>query len=157
MLTARRKNRMYPAVPLGHFHWPWGTRWPLEDLVDEFFTPFSLVATDGEVGVPVDLVEKEDRVEVRAEIPGMEEKDLEVSVQGGYLTLKGEKKEEKEEKEADYHRVERRYGAFCRSVELPEYVDPDKVTAKYEKGVLTVSLGKKESVKPRQIPVQTAS
>ena len=100
-------------------------------------------------------MEKKDHIEVRAEIPGMDEKDIEVSVQGGYLTLKGEKEDAKEEQEADYHRIERRYGAFCRTIGLPDYVDPEKITATYDKGVLTVRLAKKESVKPRQIPVET--
>lgn len=153
-MDLRRKHRVRPALALRETQWPLTLRWPLETLVDEFFTPFSLGVTDGQMGVPTDLVEKEDHLEVTAEMPGMDEKDIEVSVQAGYLTLKGEKREEKEEKEADYHRVERRYGAFCRTIELPEYVDPDKVTAKYEKGVLRVQLGKKESVKPRQIPVE---
>lgn len=155
MLSLRRVRRIHSPVALSEGEWPFDTRWPLRRLIDEFVSPFSLEVTDGEVGVPIDLVEKKDYIEVRAEIPGMDEKDIEVSVQGGYLTLKGEKEEAKEEKEADYHRIERRYGAFCRTIGLPDYVDPEKVTAKYEKGVLTVRLAKKESVKPRQIPVET--
>jgi len=155
MLGIPRERRMYSPVPLMEVEWPFNTSRPLQRLIGEFFTPLSSGATDGEVGVPIDLVEKKDHIEVRAEIPGMDEKDIEVSVQGGYLTLKGEKEEEKEEKEVDYHRIERRYGAFSRTVWLPDYVDPEKVTAKYQKGVLTVRLAKKESVKPRQIPVET--
>jgi len=104
--------------------------------------------------VPLDVVEKKDHIEVRAELPGLDEKDLEVSVRDGYLTLKGEKKEEREEKEADFYRIERRYGTFSRTVALPEYVNADDVSAEYKRGVLKVSLGKKETVKPRQIPVK---
>ena len=123
-------------------------------LFEDFFTPFLFTVEDGGLRVPLDVVEKKDHIEVRAELPGLEEKDLEVSVHDGYLTLKGEKKEETEEKEADFHRVERRYGAFARTIALPEYVNADDVSAEYKKGVLKIRLGKKEEVKPRQIPVK---
>jgi len=149
MLTLRRTAKE-PALR--------ETRDLLDTLVDEFLSPFPLAPVafrEGELAVPIDVIEKEDHIEVRADVPGLEEKDLDVSLHDGYLTLKGEKREEKEEKEADYHRIERRYGAFTRTVGLPDYVDTEKATAEYKKGVLTVKLPKKEGAKPRQITVTT--
>ena len=95
----------------------------------------------------VDVVESEKAYEITAELPGMDEKDIEVKVTDGSLTIKGEKQEEKEEK--DYYLRERHYGSFERSFELPESVEPDKIEASFKKGVLTVTLPKKvEAQKP---------
>ncbi len=97
----------------------------------------------------VDVAESEKGYEIKAELPGMDEKDIEVKVTDGSLTIKGEKQEEKEEKEKDYYLQERRYGSFERSFELPESIDPDKIEASFKKGVLTVTLPKKaEAQKP---------
>jgi HSP20 family protein len=91
----------------------------------------------------VDVIESEKAYEITAELPGMDEKNIEVKVTDGSLTIKGEKQEEKEEKEKDYYLQERHYGSFERSFELPESVDPDKIEASFKKGVLTVTLPKK--------------
>jgi HSP20 family protein len=90
----------------------------------------------------VDVVESEKAYEITADLPGMDEKNIEVKVADGVLTIKGEKQEEKEEKKKDYYLQERSFGSFQRSFELPESVDSDKIEASFKKGVLTVTLPK---------------
>ena len=106
----------------------------------------------------VDLVESDKAYEVTAELPGMDEKNIDVKVTDGRLTIKGEKQEEKEEKKKDYYLHERRFGSFERSFELPESVDAEKIEASFKKGVLTVTLPKKaEAQKPaKKIEVKAA-
>lgn len=89
-----------------------------------------------------DVAEREQDYEITAELPGMDEADIEVRLANGTLTIKGEKKDEREEKRQDYYLSERRYGAFTRSFRVPEGVDADKVEARFSKGVLTVTLPK---------------
>ena len=91
----------------------------------------------------VDVIESEKAFEITAELPGMDEKNIEVKVTDGSLTIKGEKQEEKEEKKKDYYLHERHFGSFERSFELPDSVDPNKIEATFKKGVLTVTLTKK--------------
>jgi len=115
--------------------------------------------TLGRVTMPaVDVVETEKAYEVTAELPGMDEKDIEISVANGILTINGEKQEHKEEKKKDYYLQERRYGSFERSFEIPESVDSDKIEAAVKKGVLTVTLPKKgEAQKPaKKVEVKAA-
>ena len=102
----------------------------------------------------VDVAETGDKITVKAEIPGMEAKDIEISMVGDTLTIKGEKKVEREEKEENYHMIERSYGSFSRVMKLPVAVDADKVEATYKNGVLTVALPKKEEVKPKAIEIK---
>jgi HSP20 family protein len=92
---------------------------------------------------------------VEAELPGMDEKDVSVTLSSGVLTLKGKKKSEREEKKDDYHLMERSYGSFQRSFQLADTIDPDKVTATFDKGVLKVTLPKRpEAVKAeKRIPI----
>ena len=106
----------------------------------------------------VDVVESEKTYEVTAELPGIDEKNIEVKVANGILTMRGEKQEEKEEKKKDYYLQERHYGSFERSFEIPEGVDPDKIEAIFKKGVLTVTLPKKvEAQKPaKKVEVKAA-
>jgi HSP20 family protein len=106
----------------------------------------------------VDLVEHDKAYEITAELPGMDEKNIEVKLVGGGLTIKGEKREEKEEKKKDHYLSERRYGSFERYFRVPEGVDTDKVEASFKKGVLTVTLPKKpEAQKPeKKIDVKAA-
>lgn len=106
----------------------------------------------------VDVVESEKAYEITAELPGMDEKNIEVKVSDGSLTIKGEKQEEKEEKKKDYYFQERRFGSFERSFELPDGVDADKIEASFKKGVLIVTLPKKpEAQKPaKKIEVKSA-
>jgi HSP20 family protein len=105
----------------------------------------------------VDVVEKEKEYQISAELPGLEEKDVEVSVADDMLTIKGEKKEEKEEKAKNYYLSERRYGAFQRSFQLPPGVDAEKIEAKFQKGVLTVTLPKTPEAqkKEKKIEIKT--
>ena len=101
----------------------------------------------------VDVFEKEDRFVVKAELPGMKEEDIDVSVIGDTLSIRGEKKTETEVKEKDYYRSERSYGSFYRSIRLPSGVDADKVEASFEDGVLEVTLAKSARAKPKKIAV----
>lgn len=103
----------------------------------------------------LEVLEKEDRFVVRAELPGIQEKDIEVSVKDGTLTLKGEKKTEHEVKEEDYRWTERSYGSFYRTVTLPSNVEAEKIAATYEDGVLEIDLPKVAEVKPKKITVAT--
>ncbi|UCE18269.1 MAG: Hsp20/alpha crystallin family protein [Gemmatimonadota bacterium] len=102
----------------------------------------------------VDVHETDHEVVVEAEVPGMEQKDIHVTIKDNILTLKGEKKQEKEVKEADYHSVERSYGSFARTFALPTLVVADKASAKYENGVLKITLPKAEEVKPKEVAVE---
>jgi HSP20 family protein len=101
----------------------------------------------------VDVFEKEDRFVVKAELPGMKEDDIDVSVVGDTLSIKGEKKTETETKDEDYYRCERSYGSFYRSIPIPSNVDADKIEASFEDGVLEVALPKSAKVKPKKIAV----
>jgi len=139
LLPKRRDSFAFPA---------WRElRREMEGMFDEFFGRFPTLAEEFGLGVtfpPIDIKETDTAVEVAAEVPGMRPEDLDVSVVGDVLTIKGEKKEEKEEKQKSMYRVERRYGRFERSVQLPAEVNVDKASAQYKDGVLTISLPKKE-------------
>jgi HSP20 family protein len=100
-----------------------------------------------------DVAETKDSVTIKAELPGLEAKDVEVAISGDVLTIKGEKKQEKEEKDEHRHLVERSYGAFSRMVRLPAPVAADKIKATFKNGVLTVTLPKTEEAKQKAIPV----
>lgn len=105
----------------------------------------------------VDVYEGEHEVTLKVEVPGINEKDIDVRVENDTLTVHGERKIEKEEKEENYRRVERQYGAFTRTFTLPTTVDSDNVSASYDKGVLKISLPKKAEAKPKQIKVNVGS
>jgi len=123
-----------------------------EGLFRDFQTPSGLLEREGVVPA-VDILEKDGNLVLKAELPGIEEKNIELKLDGNVLTLKGEKKfEEKAEKES-YHRVERHYGAFTRSFTLPDSVDRDKIKADCRNGVLTIVIPQKAEMKPREIPV----
>ena len=101
-----------------------------------------------------DVSETKNELVVKAEIPGMDSKDIDISLSDGMLTIKGEKKQEKEEKEADYHLVERSYGAFTRSVRLPSEVQSDKISASYKNGILKITLPKSEEAKKKEVKIK---
>jgi HSP20 family protein len=112
-------------------------------------------STEGATWAPaVDIYETGESLNVEAELPGIEPKDIEVSVDEGVLTIKGERKLEKEVKEENFHRIERAYGMFQRSVRLPQDVDPESVKASYDDGVLKVTVPKVEPKKPKSVPVE---
>src|SRR5467141_4355619 len=102
---------------------------------------------------PVDVYEDEHNITLKIEVPGIDEKDIDVRVENNNLTVHGERKLEKEEKEENYRRIERQYGSFTRTFTLPNTVDTESVAANYEKGVLKVQLAKKAEAKPKQIKV----
>src|SRR6266478_4851055 len=101
----------------------------------------------------VDVYEDEHNVTLKIEVPGMDEKDIDVRIENNTLTVHGERKFDKDEKEDNYRRIERQYGSFTRTFTLPDTVDTDSVSANYEKGVLKVKLAKKAEAKPKQIKV----
>jgi len=101
----------------------------------------------------VDIFETENEIMVRAELPGIERKDIVLNLDNNVLTLKGERKFEKETRQENYHRIERSYGAFSRAFSIPAMVDEDKIRADYKDGILTIALPKKEQVKPKQIKI----
>src|SRR4030043_1111685 len=102
----------------------------------------------------LDVSETKNELVVKAEVPGMDAKDIDISLSDGVLTIKGEKKQEKEEKEADYHLVERSYGSFTRSIRLPKEVQNDKISASYKDGILKVTLPKSEEAKKKEIKIK---
>ena len=101
----------------------------------------------------VDIYEDPRKVVLKLEVPGMEEKDLDIRVENNTLTVKGERKFEKDEKEENFHRIERRYGTFYRSFTLPSTVDTENVNASYNAGILKLELNKKPEAQPKQIKV----
>jgi len=101
----------------------------------------------------VDVYEDEHNVTLKIEVPGIDEKDIDVRVENNILTVHGERKIEKEEKEENYRRIERQYGSFSRTFTLPNTVDTESASANYDKGVLKVTLAKKAEAKPKQIKV----
>jgi HSP20 family protein len=103
----------------------------------------------------VDILETENQLILRADLPDVDMKDIQIEVEGGTLTVKGERKFEKATESAvGYHRIERNYGQFMRCFSVPETVDADQVKASYKNGVLTVTLPKKEAAKPRTVKVE---
>jgi HSP20 family protein len=105
----------------------------------------------------MDLVESGDHFVLRADLPGMSEDDVKIELEEGTLTVSGERKAEHEEKEEGYYRVERAFGSFSRSLTLPKGVNPDEVTASFDRGVLEVRIPKPEERKPRRISIGGAS
>jgi HSP20 family protein len=137
---ARWDDDFAPMMPL---------RREMSRLFDDFFRGWDMPAAfNGAALTPhVDVKESDKEITVTAELPGVAEKDIEVSISGDVLTLKGEKKAEKEEKDGNYHRIERRYGSFHRSFSLPSEVDAAAVAASHKNGVLTVTLPKSKAAR----------
>src|SRR5215470_5851942 len=105
--------------------------------------------TSGTFVPPVDIYEDEHNITLKLEVPGIDEKDLDIKLENNTLTVRGERNFEKEEKEENFHRIERRYGAFARSFTLPNTVDPENVQASYENGLLKITLAKSAEAKPK--------
>lgn len=104
---------------------------------------------------PVDIAEDKDRIVLTAELPGFTEDQIEIQMEGGVLTLRGERKFEEEKEGRNYHRVERSYGQFVRSFTLPNNVDRDRIQATFHNGLLEIALPKREEAKPRQIRISS--
>jgi HSP20 family protein len=149
-ILRRDIDRLFEDFTLNPFRLP--LRRPAFDL-EPFWQPDSWVAQPA-----MDLVERDNAFELTAEMPGLDEKNIEVNVANGVLTVKGHKEEDKVEKKADFHLRERRFGSFARSVRIPETVDADKIEAAFRNGVLKVTLPKKpEAQKPvKKIEVKSA-
>jgi HSP20 family protein len=131
-------------------------RHPGWDLFDRFFEDVSvpsLFSEERTFAPAFDVSETEKELIVEAEVPGMDKNDISINLSNGLLTIKGEKKHEKKEEEENYHCVERRYGAFSRTMRLPVEVDPEKVDATYKDGLLKVTLPKSEAAEPKKIEV----
>ncbi len=132
----------------------------MDRLFEEMTKSFSLARPAFGMGVMaprVDMRETDTAIEIQAELPGVTEKDIEVQLADGVLTLKGEKKQEREEKEKGYYLMERAYGSFLRQIPIPVEVEEDKVEAKFDKGVLTITLPKKPEAqtKAKKIEIKT--
>lgn len=127
-------------------------------FLDEPFGLFEPKSLRAEGWIPtLDVSETDTAITVRAEVPGIAAKDLDVSVSNHTLTISGQKEEQKEEKGEDYYQCERRFGSFRRVIELPEAADADKVTAESENGVVTIHIAKKPGAKPKQVQIKPAS
>ena len=140
------------------------TRWdPFRDLtnlqerMNQLFGDYSRgneeMSLTGNFIPPVDIYEDEKHVTLKLEIPGISEKDLDVRIENNVLTVKGERKFEQEEKEENFHRIERRYGQFIRSFTLPNTIDSESIQADYTNGVLKIQLAKRAEARPKQIKV----
>jgi len=137
----REVDRLFEDFTMNPFRLPF--RRPAFDIEPFWQAEFWIAAP------AVDLVEQEKAFELTAELPGLDEKNVEVKVVNGVLTIKGEKQEDKEEKNKDFHMRERRFGSFERALRIPDTVDADKIEASFKKGVLTVTLPKTvEAQKP---------
>ena len=125
----------------------------MEEAFGRFFPARS--SEEGALWTPaVDMVDQKDAIVVKADLPGLDQKDIEVTVHDGTLTIRGERREEREEKKEDYYYAERSYGAFVRSLPLPRGVEADKVKATFKKGVLAVHLPKAKEAKGKSIEVK---
>lgn len=134
LITLREKmNRLFEEA--------YSARGEERDLVSSSWTP------------SVDIYETEQQLVLTAELPGIEDKDIEIKIEDNTLTLKGERKFEKETKEENYHRIERAYGSFYRSFSLPPYIDQDNIGAEHQHGVLKITMPKKHEAKPRTVRV----
>ena len=124
-------------------------------ILRESFTPQSPeeALTTSNFAPPVDVYEDEHNITLKIEVPGIDEKDIDVTIDNNTLTVRGERRLEKEEKEENFQRVERQYGSFTRSFTLPNTVNPEQISAHYDKGVLKILLAKKAEAKPKQIKV----
>ena len=138
---------------------PFGEVATLQNRVNSLFREFNQgegPLTTASFVPAVDIYEDANKVVLKLEVPGMEEKDLDVRVENNTLTVKGERKFESEEKKQNFHRIERRYGTFFRAFTLPPTVDTENIKASVHAGVLTLELQKKPEAQPKQIKVNVA-
>ena len=129
---------------------------PFTRELDRVFDAFFGQTDQGRRWVPpMDLVEAEDHFVLKADLPGLAESDVKLEVQDGTLTISGERKAEHEQREKGWYRIERSFGSFNRSLTLPDGVDPDRIEAAFDAGVLEVRIPKPEATKPRRIEIST--
>lgn len=153
-LTTRRQR---PVVEQG----PWSLHQRLSRMIDDAIGAYPLFGREGgtleSTWLPaVDVFENDDELRIVAEVPGVRPEDVKISLENNVLSIRGEKKHVVDEGSAQVYRYERAYGTFSRSFTLPTTIDPDKINAAYESGVLTVTLPKAERARPREIPVTQA-
>jgi HSP20 family protein len=125
--------------------------------LDQFFNDFFTAAPARDpalISPSIDVSENESRLLITSELPGLERKDIDLSVKDGVLMIRGEKRMEEEAREGRFHRIERRYGSFYRALALPDTVEAEKVDARFKDGVLRITLPKRPEAKARSIPVQ---
>ena len=145
-------------VPWRLFREPTTRRKEMEDLLKRFLGEAAFPRPSGEEWLPaVDISETKDKLVIKAEMPGLDPKDVDVSISADVLTIKGEKKKEKEEKGEHYHCVETYSGSFQRSFRLPHNVKTDKIEASFDKGVLKIMLPKTEEAEKKEIKIKTKS
>lgn len=139
---------------------PWNDLRTLENrLFEPFFGRFDFVGDVPAASTwapPVDVAEDSEKIHVKVEVPGMDEKDLKVNYEDGLLTISGERQFERKD-ERNYHRIERQYGSFVRSFSLPRTVDATQIVANYRNGVLEIEVPKKEEAKPKQIQINVGA
>ena len=129
----------------------------IDRLFEGFGRNFPAFATGSAAMPRMDVAETEKAIEVTAELPGLEAKDVELNLVDNVLTVRGEKRSEREEKEKDYHLIERSFGSFSRSVQLPDGVKPEDINAEIAKGVLKVTVKKPAAKQSKQIEIKTAA
>ncbi|MDR3745193.1 MAG: Hsp20/alpha crystallin family protein [Acidobacteriaceae bacterium] len=142
------------------FHTPLADMAMLQNRFNSIFNDFGRTETEqesltmGSFIPPVDIYEDAQQLVLKLEVPGIKQENLDVSVENQMLTIKGERKMETDQKEENFHRIERSYGSFTRSFTLPQTVDSAAVKASYDAGVLTITMAKKEAAKPKQVKVE---
>ena len=129
----------------------------IDRLFEDFTRTWPAFGSNSQLTPSMDIAETEKQIEITAELPGLEEKDVQVNVAGNVLTIKGEKKAEKEEKDKNYHIVERNYGSFSRTLNLPTGIDPDAIKASISNGVLKVTVPKPASAQSKKVEVKAAA
>lgn len=137
MTLRERMNRLFEDT--------FSARGEERDLISGSWTP------------SVDIYESENALVLTAELPGVDENDIEIKIEDNTLTLNGERKFEKETKQENYHRIERAYGTFSRSFTLPQSIDHDKIQAEHENGILKITMPKKAELKPRKVKILKAT
>lgn len=151
---------MKSLIPVGHERQEASTLVTLQREIDRLFDGFArnfAGRAAGALAPSMDMSETDKEIEITAELPGLEEKDVHLNVADNVLTIRGEKKNQREEKEKDYHLLERTYGSFVRSVELPSGVNLDAIKAVISKGVLKVIVPKPAPSQTKKIEVKTAA
>ncbi len=145
-------------------HWdPFRELAGLQNRVNTLFQDFNrgqgeeALLAGGNFVPAADIYEDEHQIVLKLEVPGIDQKDVDIRLENNTLTVRGERKFEKEEKEENFHRIERRYGSFTRSFTLPNTVDSENINADYADGVLRITLAKKAEAKPKQIKVNVGS
>ncbi len=147
-----RKNEIEPRT-----NDVWGLQSDINRLFDAFMGPFERTEVKNTLSPRLDIAELKDKYEIKAELPGMDEKDINLSVEDGLLTISGEKKAETEEKDKGYYLKECSYGSFSRSVRLPDNIADDKISAQFRKGVLFIDMPKTKEIQSKARKIEISS